>query len=302
MRISLHQLNVFKAIAEQGGVTAASKAMHMTQPAVSNLLKQLEQYFDCNLVEMIGKKMHLTLSGEALLKTATQVIGLIDECQSNISLINGGLKGTLKVSVVSTAKYFMPRLLSAFHESYPDVEVVLNVCNREQVIERLWANQDDFVIMSQPPSDSRCEIVPFFDDQLVVISGTKPDSKSCLALNELENENWIVREVGSGTRMVMERLFTRHEMQPNIKMSLGNNESIKQFVMAGMGISIVSRQSIEIEAEMGLLFEMPVKQFPIAHEWYKVTNKGKAQSALVELFQTFITSHRDLTHYAAWLK
>lgn len=303
MRISIHQLKVFKSIADNAGVTAAAKAMHMTQPAVSNLLKQLEDYYQCKLFEQINKKMCLTPSGETLLKSASQIINLLEETESNINSINGGHRGTLKVSVVSTAKYFMPRLLSAFHESYPHIEVLLNVCNREQVIERLEAGVDDFVIMSQPPTSKNYSIEPFFEDQLLVISGSKPISiAKNTSLKKLENENWIIREPGSGTRMVMERLFQKNKMQPNIKMALGNNESIKQFVMAGMGISIVSKQSIEIESAMGLLFEIPVKGFPIEHEWYRVTNCSKTDNALTALFQSFIASHIDLTHYANWLK
>lgn len=298
MRLSLHQLAVFKSISDNGGVTAAAVAMHMTQPAVSNLLKQLEDYFDNPLTERVGKQVHLTAQGEVVLGIANDVLARIDDGKHQLLSLKSGVAGRISVSVVSTAKYFMPKLLAAFQKQFPNVEVKLHVSNREQVISRLNQNQDDFVIMSQPPVDNRLLIDDFYEDQLVVVASKEFECRdSEINLKDLADENWLIRELGSGTRMVMQKLFKEAGVSPNIKLSLGSNESIKQLVMAGMGISIVSKQSIELESSLGLIIELPVKNFPLKHEWYKVSNKGKANSKLVELFMEFAASHSNLAHF-----
>jgi DNA-binding transcriptional LysR family regulator len=303
MRVSVHQLIVFKKVVEESGITAAAKQLFMTQPAVSNILKSLEEYYACKLTEVIGKKVYLTPSGEKLFEAANQVEEILTNTETDIKNINGQITGKLKVSAVSTAKYFMPRLLGAFKKSHSqNFEIEFKVCNRKQVIERLSENLDDFVIMSQPPKNSDFIVEDFFEDQLVVAVSSTSDllKKKSWQLSDLASKSWVIREEGSGTRIVMQKLFDENNMKPNIVMEVGNNESIKQMILADMGISIVSMQSIEFELDLGLIKILPVKCFPIFHEWYWVAHKSKVQSLLVKEFVNFANTHADDAHYYKW--
>ena len=299
MKVSLHQFKVFQAVAQQQGITAAAKVLHMTQPGVSNIVKQLEQYYGCSLIEVVGKQVFLTEAGKVVAKMAAQLQQTLDAARSDIDSLQGGVSGTLRVAVVSTAKYFAPRLLGAFKHEHPHIHIELTVCNREQVIHRLHDNLDDFVIMSQPPKSPTLRVTDFYEDQLVVAvdPGHPLLQRRHLTLADLTHEHWLIREVGSGTRIAMEKLFQQHNMQPDYLMEVGNNESIKQLIIANMGISIVSQQSIVLELAGQLIKTLPVTGFPLRHEWYQVFNQHKKQSMLTQAFNTFVKQHADLTHF-----
>ncbi len=299
MRLSLHQLNVFRAIADQGGITAATHKLHMTQPAVSNILKQLQDYYQQPLIEVIAKKVYLTEAGKVLYQHAVQVDQILQKAATEVKSLGGGVRGDLKLAVVSTAKYFVPRLLGAFKRAYPEVNITLEVLNREQVIEQLKQNQNDFVIMSQPPLEIPIEVEPFYEDQLVVACVTDHPllHQKNIAFSVLSKESWLMREKGSGTRMVMLKWMHDHQIVPNSMMEIGNNESIKQLLMAGMGISLLSKQSIEIELAAGLIAILPVKDLPLKHEWYMVRHVDKQPSNLVRTFYEFVQQHPDLGHF-----
>lgn len=303
MRVSIHQLNVLKAVADKGGITLAANSLHMTQPAVSNIIKQLESYYQCKITEPVGKKICLTSAGEVLYDMAEKVQVLLNDTERAISRINGNLSGKIKLSVVSTAKYFVPRLLGAFKKEISnDIEVELKVCNRQQVIDRLNSNLDDFVVMSQPPEQKDIYIEDFYQDKLVVAVSKQNKwlYKSQVKLRDLANENWIIRESGSGTRIVMKKLFDKYHINPNITMELGNNESIKQMIIADMGISIVSLQSIEFELDASLIDVLPVEGFPLLHEWYLVSKSKKNVSTLAKLFLDYVRTHPHIAHFESW--
>ena len=149
MRITLHQLKVFKTVAQLSSVTQAARVLHMTQPAVSNILRQLEVKFNCQLTEIIHKKLYLTSAGTILLKCCDDVLQRISDAKNEIELMQGSVSGTMRVAAVTTAKYFMPQLLGAFKKLHPHVHFQLKIANREEIIGRLQANMDDFVVMSQ---------------------------------------------------------------------------------------------------------------------------------------------------------
>ncbi|NCX94188.1 MAG: LysR family transcriptional regulator [Gammaproteobacteria bacterium] len=298
MRLSLHQLKVFQAIAQYQGITSAAKRLHMTQPAVSNILKQLQEYYHQPLVEVIGKRCHLTPAGKILIEAAEQIDHLLLSAHERMELMLGNVAGELSLSIVSTAKYFVPRLLGAFKQLHPQVNIRLKVLNREQVIDRLKNNQDDFVIMSQPPSDMPIDIKPFYQDELVLACSPrhrmlKPKEKSIGALSE---ETWLFREMGSGTRMVMSKWLQSNQLEPRHSMEIGNNESIKQMIMADMGISLVSKQSIELELNAGLISTLNLAGLPLPHRWYMVRHAKKHGSPLVQAFDAFVQEHSELGH------
>ncbi len=152
MRLTLHQLHVFQTVAKFQSVTIAARHLHMTQPAVSNVLRQLQDYYECHLINTVGRKLYITEFGEALLKGCLQIEDILDNTKAALEKLNGGLAGTLKVAIVSTAKYFMPRLLGAFKQSHTNIHIKLSVCNRGEILHRLQQNFDDFIIMSHPPA------------------------------------------------------------------------------------------------------------------------------------------------------
>lgn len=303
MKTSLHQLNVLLNIEQQKSISLAAKALHMTQPAVSNIVKQLEDRYKTKLTQRRNRQTQLTTSGIILADTAKQIQQLLYDTENRMKIEQQLLHGQLSVAVVSTAKYFVPRLLAAFKKQYPSIQTRLTVGNREEIITRLNNKLDDIVIMSQPPKDKHIIINDFYQDKLVVAVATDSvlkRKKHPYMLSELAHENWLMREPGSGTRMAIEALCKSDKIKPNIVSEVSNNESIKQLMIAGMGISIVSLQSIELELECNLLATLPVKGFPKTHKWYMVKKNNDNSNITVDAFNEFVETHSDLAHFHSW--
>lgn len=297
MRLTLHQLQVFGRIAALKSVTKAAHNLHMSQPAVSNLLKQLEDYYGCCLTTRTDKQLVLTQYGERVLRLSQEIETLLNETLSEISSLKGGLEGELLVATVSTAKYFVPRLLGAFKEKNPKVHVKISVSNRHQVIQRLRANMDDFVVMSHPPVSKQIQCIEFYKDELVVATCYESPLKNenNLILDTLSEHAWIMREQGSGTRLAVENHFKKIGFTPKIEMEISNTEAIKQAVMANMGITIISKQSIKLEVKNKLIRILPVKGFPLKHPWFLVKNKEKQLLPIADKFYQFACSQKRTT-------
>jgi DNA-binding transcriptional LysR family regulator len=292
MNMTLHQLKTFIAVAEHGGLTAAAEKLHMTQPAVSIQVKLLEDYYGLPLLEVVGKKVYLTDVGRMLYQTAKATLAQLAELETEFSHIQGGMKGRLSVSVVSTAKYFVPHLLGQFHREYPDVEICLNVTNRAIVLERLQNNSDDLVILSQLPEKLPIIAEQFLEDELVIPA--PPDhpfaKQHGIELSALKNEPFIIRERGSGTRMVMEQVFKKHHLNPRVVMEFGSSSAIKQAVIAGFGLSFLSKMSIENELLLNKLVILDIQKFPVRHYWYAVYLKGKKLTPIAKKFLQLLLS------------
>lgn len=295
MNITLHQLKVFREVANQQSVTKAAEALHMTQPAVSNIIRLLEDTLGTPLIEIIKKRLYLTPSGELVASLFDKIDTEIQGTLSEIHLLQGEMKGTLKIATVSTAKYFVPRLLGAFKTLYPQIHIELKVKNRQEVIQRLEQNSDDFVIMSQLP-DPQYESHVFYRDELVVAASTLHPlaQKQNITFQALEAEPWLIREKGSGTRIAMEKIIKEHAIQPKIEMEIDNNESIKQAIIGNIGISILSHHSMVLEEKMGLMTSLNVVDFPISHRWYLVKNKAKKLPVIAKAFYDFVCNHPNL--------
>lgn len=296
MKVTLHQLTVFEQVAKQSSITLAANVLHMTQPAVSNIVKQLENYYGCQLTEVIGRKLSLTVFGEILVSGCRQLQSVLNNTQAEIELLKGGLSGTLTVATVSTARYFIPGLLGAFKKQYPAIHIKLTVCNRQEIINRLEKNLDDFVIMSHPPMTIPVECTNFYNDELVVaVSNTHPLSRyKSASLKALQEQPWIIRENGSGTRYATDKIFKKHRFLPNIEMEIGDNEAIKQAIIANMGISVISKQSIQLELKNHLISLLSLKDFPVKHQWYLVKNKGKIFPPIAENFYHFVNKQQPV--------
>lgn len=297
MNITLHQMEVFQKVAELNSVTKAAKALHMTQPAVSNVLRLLNEALDNRVIEVVNKKIYLTATGSVLLEASYKIKQTLDDVLATLVIQKGTLKGVLKIATVTTAKYFILKMLGAFKKENPYVTVQLTVKNRDDVLDRLQNNRDDFVIMSQLPNKVKFNYYPFYEDELVVASAYAISDSKINTLQDLKKERWLIREVGSGTRIAMLNIFKKNRFVPQIEMEIDNNESIKQAIMSNMGISILSKQSIELEQKVGLIKIISLRGFPVAHEWYLVKCLGKRLSPIAQEFYDFVRIHPEVAHY-----
>jgi DNA-binding transcriptional LysR family regulator len=243
IRLTLHQLNILEAVARGGSFSRASAELHLSQPAVSMQIKQLEEALGLPLFEQIGKRIHLTEAGKEVLTYARAITQQLDELEGVLNRLKGLSGGRLRISVATTANYFIPTLLGTFSRRYPDVTVTLDVTNRETLLRQLRENTVDLVIMGQPPVEADVDAQAFMDNPLVVVA--PPDhplaGKKRIPLARLQEETFLVREPGSGTRIAMERFFNERNMRVKTGMEVGSNEAIKQSVQAGLGLGLLSR-------------------------------------------------------------
>ena len=290
MHLTLRQLKVFESVARRLNYTRASEELHLTQPAVSMQVKQLEDQLGVALFEQLGKRIHLTEPGQEVLAYARAITQQLDELESVLNRIKGLSGGRLRISVATTANYFIPNLLGTFSRRYPDVTVSLDVTNRETLLKSLAENTVDLVIMGQPPAEADVEAEAFMDNPLVIVAPPEHllAHQKKIPLQRLQEEVFLVREPGSGTRIAMERFFTERGMKFKTGMEVGSNEAIKQSVQAGLGLGLLSRATIEQELELKRLVVLDVSEFPIMRHWYMVHRHGKRLSAVAEAFKDFM--------------
>lgn len=290
MNFTLHQLQVFGKVAKLRSMTRAAESMHMTQPAVSIQIKQLQESLDLALIEIVGKKLYLTEAGEELYRVYQNLNEELDIFNARISQLKGGLTGQLTISAASTAKYFLPYLLGAFKQKYPGIDVSLKVTNRDEVLSHLKQNEYDLAILTQVPKDEPIEATPFLNNPLVM--GAHPDhplaGKTSVRINQLSEEAFVYREPGSGTRMVMEQYLQRNQIPIDPVMELGTNEAVKQAIMAGIGISLISRLSLTNELQLGKITILDIEGFPLKSSWHTLHRKEKKLSPVTANFIEFL--------------
>lgn len=288
--ISLRQLQVFESVARHLSHSRAAAELYLSQPAVSMQIKQTESLVGLPLFEQVGKKLFLTDAGRELLHYSRSVLQLINEMEAVFGEMKGLEHGQLNISVVSTANYFMPQLLAKFIQLHPKIHVSLSVANRDTVVSQLFDNVADLAIMGQPPEGADMVSQPFMQNPLVVIAA--PDhalaKQKKIQPRQLANETFLLREVGSGTRGVVERFFASHHLPLPAHMEMDTNEAIKQSVHARIGIGIISRHGIELELETKRLCVLDVVGFPIVRNWHIVQRKNKRLSAAANAFQRFL--------------
>ncbi|HEU5339174.1 MAG TPA: LysR family transcriptional regulator [Sulfuricaulis sp.] len=290
MHLTLRQLKVFESVARHLNFTRAAEELFLTQPAVSMQVKLLEKQLGLALFEQLGKRIHLTEAGGEVLVYARGVTQQLDELESVLDLMKGLGGGRLRISVATTANYFIPTLLGTFSRRYPEVTVSLDVTNRETLLQQLSENTVDLVIMGQPPTEADVEAESFMENPLVIVAPPEHAlaGEKQIPLKRLQNEVFLVREPGSGTRIAMERFFAGRKIQLKTGMEVGSNEAIKQSVQAGLGLGLLSRATIEQELELKRLTELDVAELPIMRHWYVVHRKGKRLSGAAEAFKNFM--------------
>lgn len=290
MHFTLRQFRVFESVASHLSFTQAAKSLHLSQPAVSMQVKQMEQQVGLPLFEQIGKQVHLTEAGQEIFHYSRAIGQLLSEAEEVINELKGSQRGKLTISVASTANYFVPTLLGTFHDRFPDITVSLDVTNRETLLEQMEKNEVDLVVMGQPPKEMNLEAGTFMENPLVIIA--PPDhplaKEKNIPMSRMEDEIFLTRERGSGTRSAIERFFEQHEVQLNTGMEIASNEAIKQSVQAGLGLGLLSRDTLEMELALNKLVILDVEDFPIVRHWYVMHRKGKRLSAVAQAFKQFL--------------
>jgi DNA-binding transcriptional LysR family regulator len=271
--------------------------MHVTQPTASMQLKEISLSVGVSLFEVISKKVHLTDMGRELAQTARAIVQTWEAFEQGVDSVKGLARGKLRVAVVSTAKYFMPRLIGSFCKKYPEIDVSLEILNRDGVVQRMRENLDDIYIMSQPPTDLDLNDEIFMANPLVVIAGTRSilAKQAGVELKILAEQRFILREHGSGTRMGVDQYFKKNKFRPNIRMELGSNEAIKEAVAGGLGIGIVSRHSLHGQQKEHGVAVVDVLGFPILSNWHIVHPASKKLSPIATEFKFHM--RKELRHH-----
>jgi LysR family transcriptional regulator, low CO2-responsive transcriptional regulator len=287
---TLHQLKVFETVARLTSITRAAEELSLTQPTVSMQIKQLTQNIGVPLFEQIGKKLYLTASGQELFLTCQDIFDRLSRFEMKIADFQGLKQGRLKLSTITTTKYFIPRALAPFCQLYPGVEVALEITNHERVLERMSENLDDLYIISKIPERLDVSLHPFLENPLVVIAPINhPLAKEKnIPISKLQDEAFIMRERGSGTRAAVEHLFTQHNVSVKVRLELGGNEAIKQAIGVGFGISVLSQHTFPQDAAMSGLTILDVEHFPIERHWYIVYPADKQLSIVASTFFDFL--------------
>ena len=285
---TLHQLKVFEAAARHGSFTRAAEELFLTQPTISMQIKQLTKSVGLPLFEQVGKRLYLTEAGRELFATCRQIFETMDKFQMTIANLKGLKQGQLKLAVITTAKYIIPRLLGPFCQLYPGIDISLQVTNHELILDRMMNNLDDIYIMSQIPDHFDVNFQPFLENPLVVFApANHPLAKEKnIPIERLGEERFIMREPGSGTRSAVQTLFEKHGVKLKVKLELGSNEAIKQAIAGGLGISVLSRHTLLTDTtEFSIL---DVQNFPIKRDWYMVYPAGKQLSIIAHTYYEYL--------------
>ncbi len=275
---TLHQLRVFEAAARHSSFTRAAEELFLTQPTISMQIKQLTKSVGIPLFEQVGKRLYLTEAGRELFATCKEIFNTFAQFEMKVADLKGLKQGQLRLAVITTAKYFIPRLLGSFCQLYPGIEISLQVTNHEGILDRMTSNQDDLYIMSQIPEHLDIYHEAFLENPLLVLAPVNhPLAKEKnIPISKLANEAFIMREPGSGTRRAVQELFEEKDVKVNVKLELGSNEAIKQAIAGGLGISVLSRHTLMPYAED--LTILDIEHFPIKRNWYMVYPNGKQLS------------------------
>ncbi|MCW5906273.1 MAG: LysR family transcriptional regulator [Chitinophagales bacterium] len=302
MNYTLTQLRVFLKVVEAESVTKAAEELHLTQPAVSIQLKNLQDQFDIPLTEVVGRKIYITDFGREIAASANEILQLAQNIQYKTQAHKGHLTGRLNISVVSTGKYVMPYFLSAFLKQNPGVELRMDVTNKSRVIENLENNEVDFALVSVQPENIAVEKIDLLENRLFLVGGASEKLKKGITAKQIFSElPLIFREQGSATRMTMEKFMDRYHLTYGKKLELTSNEAVKQAVIAGLGMSIMPLIGIKNELTTGQIKIIPVRGLPIKTMWRLNWPKGKKHSPVANAFAEYLREHKNAiveTHFS----
>jgi DNA-binding transcriptional LysR family regulator len=285
---TFRQLEILLAVAERRSVTAAAEALHLAQPTVSTQVAKLAEAVGAPLFEQVGRQMHLTEVGEDVVRAARSLFDVLDGLEMRLAQRAGLEVGRLRIAVVTTAKYLIPRWLGSFCAQHPGITPELQIANRGEVIRRLQHNLDDLYVFSHPPYELDIHAEPLTDNPLVMIAPTGHRlAGRRLNWSDLAGERLLMRETGSGTRYAVERFLAQQAWPLPDHVTIASTEAIKEAVAAGLGVGIVSRHALTHMAP-GNITELDVAGLPIPNSWYLVTLRGKQLSPAALAFKQHV--------------
>jgi DNA-binding transcriptional LysR family regulator len=294
MNYTLNQLQIFLKIVQTKSVTKASEELHLTQPAVSIQLKNFQEQFDIPLTEVVGRKIYITDFGLEIAETAENIINQVYAINNKTLAFKGQLTGRLKISVVSTGKYVMPYFLSNFMQQHTGIELLMDVTNKNKVIESLVNNEVDFALVSILPNTLNIEKLDLLQNKLFLIGSNELNSKQGTNIKDIfKNSPLIFREKGSGTRETMESFISSNNISVLKKMELTSNEAVKQSLLAGLGYSIMPLIGIKNEIQNNELKIISIKGLPIKTSWSLIWLKGKQHSPVSKAFLEYLTKEKE---------
>jgi LysR family transcriptional regulator, low CO2-responsive transcriptional regulator len=275
--LTIRQLRALAAVQKNRSVTAAANQLHLTQPAVTLQLRNLQELAGLPLIQRTGDGMLLTDAGREVLTLCERIEVAIADCRTSLEMVAGRTAGRVSIGAVSTAKYFVPFAISGFSKLHPNIEINLTIGNRQETGEALRGYELDFAIMGRPPTGIDMDVRLIGDHPHVIIAPTahRLARKPRLALADLANETFLMREPGSGTRGLMENLFETAGVRPKIGMAMSSNETIKQAVIAGLGIAFISAHTVATELDERRLVTLDVDGLPIVRQWFVLSRKDK---------------------------
>lgn len=291
---TLHQLRIFHAVAQNGSFARAAEALHLSPPTLSLQVKQLSESVGQPLFEQLGKKIYLTAAGRTLAAACEDIEARMERLGEDLAALQGVERGSVKLAILTTVKYTVPKLLGGFCAAHPGIDVAMVVGNREKLLQRLAGNEDDLYIMGQPPDQMDVVSEAFADNPLVLVA--PPDhplvGKKRIAPERLRSEPFILREPGSGTRLTSEKFFADHGITMKNRLEVGSNEAIKQTVAGGLGLAVLSAHTVTSELALGELVQLDVRGFPLIRRWHVVVPRGKRLSAAAQAFKDWLFTHR----------
>ena len=288
--VTLRQLQIFMVAAEHESFAKAADLLHLTQPAVSMQMKRLAEMVGIPLFAKRGRELRLTLAGRSLLPYVRRMTQTLREAGEELDAITGLRHGQIKIGMVTTTQYFSPRLTAEFQKQHPEIQLDITIANRRRIINKLESNEIDLAIMGRTPKRLEVMSAEFFEHPYVVIASPSHPlvKQKSISPQQLNNESFLVREAGSGTRMIFDHFFIKNELkQPNIQ-EFSSNESIKQGVIADMGLAVISAHTIHLEVQAGLLAVLNVKTLPVMQTWFMLHLANKVLSPSAEAFKQFI--------------
>ena len=291
---TLHQLRIFLSVARQGSFARAAETLHLSPPTLSLQVKQLAESVGQPLFEQLGKKIYLTAAGETLAHACADMEDRLNRLSEDLCALQGVEKGHVRLAILTTVKYTVPKLLGGFCAAHPGIDVAMVVGNRENLLQRLSQNLDDLYIMGQPPDTLDVLSEPWAENPLVVVAPSNHPlaKKRQIEPKQLADEPFILREAGSGTRLTAERFFATHGVTLRNRLEVGSNEAIKQTVAGGLGLAVLSATTVGPELALGELVKLDVLGFPLLRTWHVVVPRGKKPSAAAQAFRAWLFTHR----------
>ena len=288
---TFRQLRVFNEVARQLSFAKAARALHLTPPAVTMQVKDLEAQIGLPLFDRNGRQVSLTTPGEYMLVYARKLLATLKDAEDAAARLKQAEAGTLTIGMVSTAKYFLPRMLAEFRREHEHVEIRLAEGNREKLVQLLQANEVDIAVMGRPPRELATRAEPFAAHPHVFVAAAShplATREAQVDVESLRPQAFIVREEGSGTRAAMEQFFADARLEPRVAMEMSSNETIKQAVIADMGLSFLSLHTLQLELEKGLVAVLDVQGAPVLRAWNVVHTLSKVLSPAAEAFRYFM--------------